>query len=242
MNDQGFKPPSSCETKKTEDCLICGRELLYSSTPETEICGICGRQFQSYIKCPEGHYICDTCHSLDILGKVGQLLAASDEQNPVVLAQKVFALPGLNMHGPEYHSIVPAVLVAAYQNRSGYRKVSQIKEALDRGKNIRGGSCGLYGNCGSGVGAGIAVSIIEGATPLSRAERGAAIRTTGYALLEISKHGGPRCCKREAVTAIETFVRETGYFNGLRQVSYICKQHERNRDFISKACPYFPGE
>ncbi len=227
--------------KKTEGCLICGQELIYSKdSPAKEACNICGKQYEAYIKCPKGHYVCDACHSLDILGKAEQLLIASDEKNPVVLAQKVFELPGLNMHGPEYHSIVPAVLVTAYQNISAHRESSKIKETMRRGKDIKGGSCGLYGNCGAAVGAGIAVSMIEGATPMSQDERGAANRATGYALLEISKFGGPRCCKREAITSIESLIQVTSYFNGIQKAEYICKQFGKNKDCIGKECPYFP--
>lgn len=232
---------ATIEGRKTEGCLICGQELLYSKdSPTKETCNICGKQFEAYIKCPKGHYICDTCHSLDILVKVEQLLIASDETNPVVLAQKAFELPGLNMHGPEYHSIVPAVLVTAYQNISAHRNSSKIKEAIKRGKDIKGGSCGLYGDCGACVGSGIAISMIEGATPMSHAERGAANRATGYALLEISKYGGPRCCKREAVTSIESLLQVTSYFNGIQKEAYTCKQFGKNKDCIGKKCPYFP--
>jgi radical SAM protein with 4Fe4S-binding SPASM domain len=235
------KSGTCCTPKKTEGCLICGRDLVYTSdAPTKEICSICGLKFNTYVKCSQGHFVCDTCHSLDILGKVEQLLAASDEKNPSALAQKVFELPGLNMHGPEYHSIVPAVLVAAWQNLNGRKGASKIREAISRGKDIKGGACGFYGNCGAGVGAGTAVSIIEGATPMSRDERGAANLAAGHALLAIGRHGGPRCCKRDAITSIESFMQTTGYFRDLQKEEYICKQYGKNKDCIRKKCPYFP--
>ena len=243
MNQVNFEMKSmSSEPQKTKGCLICGQELLYSKdSSTTEVCAICGQQFEAYVRCSKGHYVCDLCHSLDILGKVEQLLYANDEKNPVVLAQKVFELPGLNMHGPEYHSIVPAVLVTAWQNLNGQKDISKIKEAIKRGKDIKGGSCGLYGTCGAGVGTGIAASIIEGATPMSGNERGAANRVTGYALLEISKYGGPRCCKREAITSLESFMQVTNYFERLKKADYTCKQYGKNKDCIRKKCNYFPS-
>lgn len=232
---------SCCTLSKTEGCLICGSELVYSrDTALKEVCSICGQQFDTYVKCTQGHFVCDTCHSLDILGKVEQFLTASNEQNPVMLAKKVFELPGLNMHGPEYHSIVPAILVTAWQNLNSQKDLSKIKEAIKRGKDIKGGSCGLYGNCGACVGTGIAVSIIEGATPMSKNERSAANMVTGYALLEISKHSGPRCCKREAITSIESFIQVTGHFDGMQKAEYTCKQFGKNKDCIGRQCPYFP--
>lgn len=232
---------SCCSPKKTEGCLLCGQELIYSNdTASEETCNICVKQFDTFVKCSQGHFVCDSCHSPDILGKIEQLLTASAEMDPVTLAQKVFELPGLNMHGPEYHSIVPAVLVAAWQNQAGKKDVCKIQEALRRGKDIKGGACGFYGNCGAAVGAGTAISIIESVTPLSRDERGAANRATGFALLEIGKYGGPRCCKREAITSIESFIQTTGYFSRLQKTAYICKQFGKNTDCIHQKCPYFP--
>lgn len=234
---------SCCGPAKTEGCLICGSDLVYSSEGTTkEICSICGKQFDTYVKCRNGHYVCDACHSLDITGKVEYFLFGSDEADPVMLASKVFELPGLNMHGPEYHSIVPGILVTAWQNRNGKKDFTKIKEAIRRGKDIKGGSCGLYGNCGAAVGTGIAVSVIENATPMSRGERGAANLATGHALIEISRHRGPRCCKREAITSIKTFMRTTEYFKGLQAAEYTCRQFGKNKDCIKDECPYYPSK
>lgn len=230
------------DQKKTEGCLICGNDLIYADTQSKEKCMICGKYFETYVKCSEGHYVCDICHSLDILEKVEKYLFASNEANPITLAQQVFELPGLNMHGPEYHSIVPAVIVTAWQNLNNRKDASRISEAIRRGKDIKGGSCGFYGSCGAGIGVGTAVSVIEGATPMSKNERGAASRATGYALLDISKYGGPRCCKREAITAIQSFIQVTGYFNGIKSAKYICKQFGENKDCIGIRCPYFPTQ
>jgi len=237
------KPIKSSTKKETNGCIICGQDLIYSKDLSTkETCNICGQKFEAYVRCSKGHYVCDQCHSLDILGKTEQLLYSSDENNPLVLSKMIFELPGLNMHGNEYHSIVPAALVTAWQNLNGKKDISKIKEAIKRGKDIKGGSCGLYGSCGACVGTGIAVSIIEGVTPMSKNERGAANRVTGHALLEISKYGGPRCCKREAITSIESFMQVTGYFDSLSKVKYSCKQYGSNKDCIRQKCPYFPVE
>lgn len=237
MPDEDHKRPN------TTGCLICGQELVYTGDTLTrEPCRICGQTFETYVKCRQGHYVCDLCHSSDILGQVERLLTASQAGDPAVLLQKIFELPGLNMHGPEYHSIVPAVLTAAYQNFTGRKDISQIKEAIKRGREVKGGVCGFFGNCGAGVGAGIAVSVIEGATPMACEARGLANRTTGYALIEISKHGGPRCCKREALTAVNSFLQTTGYFPGISPAAYTCKQFRENKDCLAQKCPYFPQD
>jgi uncharacterized radical SAM superfamily Fe-S cluster-containing enzyme len=225
--------------KKTEGCLVCGKELIYGESASTELCQVCGKEYETYIKCPEGHYICSLCHSMDVLGRVEQVIAGSAETNPMKLIKKIFNLSGLNMHGPEYHSIVPAVLVAAFQNLSGKKDRTLIREAIKRGSYLAGGSCGYYGVCGACVGTGIAFSIINNVTPLSLEKRGEANILTGRALLEISKFGGPRCCKREAITSIKTFMKNTAYFKSIDDAEYICNQHQKNKECLGKKCPYY---
>ncbi|MHB1394790.1 MAG: DUF5714 domain-containing protein [Clostridia bacterium] len=229
-----------CESGKTEGCIICEKELIYRTDTANERCMICGQSYETYVKCPEGHYVCDRCPSADILGNVERLLVNNSIEKPVELAEKVFELPGLNMHGPEYHSIVPAIIVTAYRNITGNRDITKIKEAIRRGKDTKGGSCGFNGNCGATVGTGIAVSILGNATPMSKVERGNANKATSFALLEISKHGGPRCCKREAITAIESFMHITSYFENVEKHEYQCVQYTKNKDCIGIKCPYFP--
>ncbi|WP_291633163.1 DUF5714 domain-containing protein [Clostridium sp.] len=232
----------SCEPDEIKSgCVICEGKLIY--TPETltlEKCMICGSIIETNVKCVNDHFVCDKCHSSEILGVVEQILLESSLQDPIKLAEKIFELANLNMHGPEYHSIVPAVLVTAYQNKTGNRQVSKIKEAIRRGKDTKGGSCGFNGSCGAAVGTGTAVSIIEGVTPMSKAQRSNANLATGYALIEISKHGGPRCCKRDSITSIESFINTTKYFNDMEKTNYICKQYKNNKDCIGIKCPYLP--
>ena len=71
-------------------------------------------------------------------------------------------------------------------------------------------------------------------------KRASANMITGLALLAISKHGGPRCCKREAVTSIKTFMSNTEYFANVPDIDYQCSQYNRNKDCIHEKCPYFP--
>jgi len=228
------------ERKKTEGCMVCGQDLVYLEKTAAETCLICGLSFPTHARCTQGHYVCDSCHSKDILSRVEAMLGNSQDTDPVTLAIKIFGIPGLNMHGPEYHSIVPAILVAAYQNTNIDRDASAIHEAIDRGRAVKGGSCGFQGNCGAGVGAGIAISIIEEATPMSTSGRSAANRATALSLLAISEHGGPRCCKRDAITSIETFMSTTTYFSGQLKGSYTCRQFSKNKSCMGKACPYHP--
>ena len=225
---------------KTEGCVVCGTELVYTETPHKDTCIVCGRHFETNVSCPNGHYICDACHGSDILEQVKRFLMTSTSSDPVELLLEVFKLPGLKMHGPEYHSIVPAVLVAAYQNSIGQRDEAGIDEAIRRGRDIKGGSCGYHGICGAATGTGIAASVIEKATPLSGKERGNAMSLTGQALIDLSSYGGPRCCKRDSVSSIESFIRHSGLFEKIKTTEYTCTQFPNNKDCIGTKCPYFP--
>ncbi|MDD2534603.1 MAG: DUF5714 domain-containing protein, partial [Eubacteriales bacterium] len=222
-------------------CLFCGTDLIYASSPQLVTCGICGGDFESTIVCPNGHFVCDACHSLDLLDQVETFLQASTDQDPVRLAQSIFEMPGLNMHGPEYHSIAPAILVAAWQNTTGHKNINQIHEAIRRGRVIPGGACGTYGACGAALGAGIAFSIIETVTALSGPTRGEANQITAAALTAIAAHGGPRCCKRETITTIQSFAASTDIFAGQTFAPYICHQCGRMKECIGTKCPFHPN-
>lgn len=225
----------------TTGCLFCGSGLLYKNQPQTVTCGICGGSFESTIICPEGHFVCDACHSLDSLDQVELVLADSTDHDPIRLAQSVFELPGLNMHGPEYHSIAPAIIVAAWQNQTGSRDRAQIHEAIRRGRVIPGGACGSYGACGAALGAGIAYSIIESVTALSTDTRADANRVTAAALHAIAEHGGPRCCKRETITTLQAFARSTGLWAPESLAPYTCHQCGRMAECIGTRCPFHPA-
>jgi len=245
--DENPVPEPSCHcgaapADKTSGCAVCGQELIYSDTPASQTCLVCGSRHTAYISCPAGHYVCDACHGADILTQAQNLLVKSEENDPVALAQKIFALPGLKMHGPEYHSLVPAILVAAAQNAAGEKDAAKIAEALARGRDFKGGACGLYGVCGAAAGAGIAYSVLEGATSMKGQKRSDANRLAGQALVAVSQNVGPRCCKRETVTTIRSFAQNTRYFDGVALTDFACGQSAQNRDCIKEACPYFRAD
>ena len=227
--------------KVQNGCLICGSSLIYSEQAELQKCDVCGKSFLSNIKCTQGHYICDHCHRGDVLEHMEALLADSTEVNPVHLAEIVFDMPTMKMHGPEHHSMVPAVLETAHQNILGIRDIKKIRETINRGKDIKGGSCGFHGTCGACVGTGIAESVYLDASPGSKESRGRSMLATGRALLEVSKSGGPLCCKRESITSIETYMGMSDRYKDAPEYKYVCSYSKYNKGCIALECPYFPG-
>lgn len=224
-------------------CMVCGQALYYS--PKTSIrakCFYCGKEDITNVFCLEGHYVCDECHRKDVLGIVEQICIDSDLTDPIELALCIFDLKKLHMHGPEYHSIVPAVLVSAYGNSINKKDVSDIKKAILRGKAVFGGTCGTHGTCGACIGVGIAYSIIHEVTPYSKKERGEANRMTALALMAISKYGGPRCCKRDSILAIETAKKNFGFYGDFLGCKYECSQFVNNQMCIHNDCPFYPNK
>ncbi len=227
-------------TDFSSGCMICGEELVYHANKEPVQCVRCGRQEESVVICKNGHYICDDCHRGSILEKVHSYCRTTGETDPMAILNALFDLPGLHMHGPEYHSIVPAALVTAYANLTGINKIPLVEEAIKRGRDVKGGSCGLTGVCGAAAGAGIAYSIINDVSPLSREERGNGMKLTAAVLNEMSKFGGPRCCKRESSIAVDTAADFIEEFAGMKTARYECNQFRENPDCLKRACRYFP--
>ncbi len=154
-------------TKKTENCMICGGELAYLTTPIPVTCIYCGKAEPAYINCPAGHYVCNECHAADSIKVVTQFCLSSGSKNPMEMAKTIMKHPTIPMHGPEHHAMIAAVLVTAYKNLTGKTTDEEIREAIRRGATVPGGYCGLYGTDAAAIAAGIALSVVLKASPLS---------------------------------------------------------------------------
>jgi hypothetical protein len=145
------------------------------------------------------------------------------------------------MHGPEHHIIVPAAIVAAVKN-SGYPvPEGAVEKAIERAGKVPGGWCGLYGDCGAAVGAGIAVSVITGATPLTGKTRTLAMTATSRAMSRMLDEQ-PRCCKRASRIAIQStveFLKENLGIDLPRAKDVKCVYPLRNEQCAKEKCPYY---
>lgn len=228
-------------------CLLCGQELIYHSSSRRYKCRYCANTFSADVACAEAHYVCDTCHSRPALEVITDHCLRSDSSDPLAIAEQLMADRRLNMHGPEHHYLVPAVLLTAYCNRTGETvlKEARLAKARERAARVPGGFCGTHGNCGAGVGAGIAISVLTGATPLSLEEWALANRMTARVLHAEADIGGPRCCKRNTRVAIKesvAFIHEHLEIEMGTEAATIpvCEYVELNRECIEGRCPFFP--
>ncbi len=223
------------------NCGVCARPLVYAPDSVTRTCSLCGKEEKTSIYCPAGHYVCDICHSkagLEVLKKVLENTRSTD---PAEIMEQVISHPSVPMHGPEHHIIVPAAVVAAVRN-SGYPlPEGAIEKAIERASKVPGGWCGFYGDCGAAVGAGIAVSVITGATPLTGKQRSLALESTSQALSHMVDEQ-PRCCKKASRIAIQStvdFLRDRLGINLPQAKKVRCTYYLRNQQCAREKCPYF---
>lgn len=232
--------------KHDRDCMICGKELVYYEDYKEVECIYCHKKYKSNVNCVDGHYVCDACHSMDATELIEKYCRETDKTNPLEMAIELMKNPSINMHGPEHHFLVPAVLITSYYNILDEKdiKARKLAVAKTRAKDIKGGFCGFYGNCGAAVGAGMYISIISGATPLTRDSWSLANLMTGTALISMAKIGGPRCCKRDSFIAIEEAAKFTDEHFNVKLYDYenyrpVCSFKLKNRECLKDGCPYY---
>ncbi len=228
--------------KKQEACLACGKPLRYFETAWPMQCVFCGQTFDSYAACEDGHYVCDACHAARGVEAVMDYCLHTDARDPIAIMQTIMDTPYIYMHGPEHHVMVGAALLMAYHNSGGDIDLpAALQEMKARGGQYPGGACGFWGCCGAAVSAGMFLSIVTDTSPLSGKTWGAANRLTGRCLQAIGALGGPRCCKRNAFTAVRetvAFVREEqGVAMELPEM-IVCTHSAENKECLRKACPY----
>lgn len=227
-------------------CAFCGKKLLYIDHPEEMRCMFCEAIFSSQAKCVNNHFVCDMCHSLSANDLIQRFAINSAFKDPLHMAIVLMKSPSVKMHGPEHHFLIPSVLLSTFCNSSGRanEKAKMIEKARQRAEKVLGGFCGFYGSCGAAVGTGIFVSILTGATPLSRDEWKLSNLMTADSLHVIAHAGGPRCCKRNTFLAIleaTRFVKErlrVEFEIGPDPVK--CEFHQLNKECIKVECPFHP--
>jgi len=224
-------------------CLVCGAELLYFQSNRNLSCHYCGRSLPANARCAKGHFVCDSCHSADAVEVIRQVCLHSREIDAVALMQIIRSHPQFRIHGPEHHSLVPAVILTALRNSGNDITDEQILTAIERGQTVAGGACAFLGACGAAAGVGIAVSVLIGATPYDGKKRQIVQQATLKVLEEIASSDAPRCCQRDswlALSAAAGIVEEKlGKFLSAKR-TLACEQFQQNKECILNQCPLWP--
>lgn len=223
-------------------CLLCGAPIRYYEQVVPVRCEKCGKEETSLCTCENGHYVCDECHAQGALTVIAAVCGKETSKNLIEIADRLMQNPAIHMHGPEHHVLVGAALLTAYRNSGGQIDLMQaLREMEARGKNVPGGVCGFWGTCGSAISAGICMSILTHATPLSGESWGLCNRMTSTVLDRLGTVGGPRCCKRNGflsmLTAAEFIKTHLGVEMELPE-QVICTYSKYNNECLGTRCPF----
>lgn len=215
-------------------CEICGSSLKYATVQEDYKklnCYFCAKEFLTNTFCPDGHYICDQCHSSKPVKIIREFCKKTELKNPFLIAEKIMQHPEFKLYGPEHHALTPAVILTALKNNDIKKPngkditFSDIDEAIRRGSEIPGGYCGFYGSCGAGMGSGIAISIFTNATPSKDVPRSLANEMTSRALNKIADDL-EHCCKRSVRLSI------------LESLRFLKEKFSIDLDYKPRSCPF----
>lgn len=226
-------------------CLVCGKPLVYTDAAKEMECVICHKKFENYASCEAGHYVCDACHAEKGVAVILDGCLKSRSRDPIALMRELMADPFIYMHGPEHHILAGAALLAAYAHSGGDLDLeAALLEMKARGGAYPGGACGMWGCCGAAASAGMFMSIVTKATPLTGKSWRLSNQLTSLALGEIAALGGPRCCKRNSFTAVKTavpFVKEHLGIGMELPEKITCDFSGENAQCLKKHCPYYTG-
>ncbi|APG26418.1 methyltransferase type 11 [Syntrophotalea acetylenivorans] len=233
----------SQEDRFRSGCMVCGKDIRYLDGEEERRCSYCQEIMSASAVCEQGHFVCDHCHAADALQVIERLALASTETDLLSLFEKIRSHPAIPANGPEYHALVPAVILAVYRNSGGELRDEELIAGLGRGTQLAGGSCAFWGVCGAAAGVGIAFSLILKANPLDGPARQLVQEASQQVLSEISALPLARCCRRDCWLALKKAAKISGTVLSVTlkaDALIACDQIEINRECAGAQCPWFP--
>lgn len=161
------------------------------------------------------------------------------------LLEELMDCPGVPMHDPVHHYIMPATLLTMAARSAGMDREAlraKLNTAEERARKVLPGFCGWWGSCGSSVGCGIFASVWLEAGPKKEEHWATCNALTSRCLAEVSSVGGPRCCKRTTYLALRAAVREAPALLcvDLGPVPEpVCTWSSFNHECRRNACPFY---
>lgn len=235
--------PTTTPTCHDSGCLVCGAPLEYFTTEQQTVCHFCGKSLAANARCEQGHFVCDSCHTGDTLELLEHLCHCSITIDPIQLFREIRQHPSIPLHGPQYHALVPGVILSCLRNAGYHVTEAQLHAAIQRGGEISGGSCGFMGICGAASGAGIAFSVLLEATPLKPRPRQTVQNIVQQILAEIAGYEAARCCQRDCWIALRSAIRIAAELFQLPLAdvqAFACSQMSRNAECCGLECPLWP--
>lgn len=163
--------------------------------------------------------------------------------NPASIFRNIARKEYMSIHGPEHHILDGASILVAYKNAGGDIDLdSALNKLMYEGLRMPGAMCGLWGICGAISSVGAALAIIDGTGPLSTdGTWGEHMKFTAEAAAELGRINGPRCCKRDAMTAFKNGIKyiNSHYEVKLESDDIKCEFKTLNVQCINERCPYY---
>jgi hypothetical protein len=220
--------------------MVCGSELRYLEREEQRRCHFCEQTFATQAVCAQGHYVCDACHARDARQVIETICLASDDTDMLRLLDRITAHPAFPANGPDYHALVPAVILTTYRNLGGHLPREAILTGIRRGAQVVGGSCAFWGVCGAAAGVGIAFSLLLEANPMKARERQGVQQAVQQVLADIAALRAARCCRRDSFLALRRAARLSRSLLPVTlraEAALDCRQWRSNAGCLGARCP-----
>jgi hypothetical protein len=202
------------------------------------------RDFRSYMRGIQGFTNEDFERMIPI---IKEKVIRSNDRDPIEMFHRILKESSEEWNGPVFpvhadwhHYLVPGVILAALRNSDCAVSDRDIEEAMYRGENFPGGSCGFAGTCGGAFSVGVVMSMINKTTPLHVEERFESMQAVIDTLNEIKQYP-QRCCKRSSYAAIQIatqLLHKKGY-HIVSSADIKCSWSSENKMCLGLKCPYF---
>jgi len=231
----------------TEQCGVCGLELAYLEQGRLLTCSLCGRSEVGHVCCPEGHYLCESCHGAGMRDLLPRVLSASDSSSPRDLAEELLSRPELPMLGCEHALIAAGSLMTALKNRGDLgvtdRHVAEVLQRTER--QAMSAYCGLTGVCGIVPALGACYSVLVGAQCGKGPQTQATMELVSRLAAATAEEAEPGCCKafvRSCLAETEQFLEERlGICMAGPEVTLCCDTERHPHGCRGSGCPYHPA-
>lgn len=169
----------------------------------------------------------------------------AEDITPLELLETLMDRPGVPMHDPIHHYIMPATLLCLAARSAGKSReelAKNLAEAEERARKLLPGFCGWWGACGSAVGCGVFASVWMGVSPKKEANWAQINAFTAKCLQNVASVNGPRCCKRTSYLALQAAIQAAKELFGLNlgeAPEPSCTWSHFNRECKKDACPFY---
>lgn len=228
--------------------MVCGSVLEYLEQAERLTCAYCGTSELGHVRCPNSHYICDTCHNKGSIEAIEDVTYNATSKDPVEISELMIAHPALPMLGCQHAYIAAGALMAAIRNE-GSKKITNedIKEVFKRiERQAIGGYCGLTGICGISPAVGAVFAVLLGSKCGKDIEQRITMEAASRVSEVIRDLTGPSCCKAyvraSLPVAIDTLKESLGIVLPVKEREISCTYMDKHpHGCLSSKCPYFGG-